>query len=245
MVGCHCFSFFGRLQHLLWKTVGTNGVFSFICLSGQCWICRGRVRFVYWNVKYYLFCRNLCQSQREKNKKKSLPLGFSFSCSTIYNIFACLHFCLADTRMLSVFAWFSFHLMFLWLLPNLRAYKSKVNAHTFSVFVFFPLSRSFFEMDTSPCLLKSDGWREWHIQGIIKLHFRLSKENVSSRLNPVLSIVATGIYTQSDSNNWGWGGRFNCSTQCFAWGLLVFISLSEHGRMRPVCSVWNVQFSLI
>lgn len=34
----------------------------------------GMGRFVYWNVKYYLFCRKLCQSQREM----CLPVGFSF-----------------------------------------------------------------------------------------------------------------------------------------------------------------------
>lgn len=73
-----------------------NQLFSFIRFFGQCWICGGMGRFVYWNVKYYLFCRKLCQAQRET----CLPVGFFLSCSTIYNIFACLHFCLTDIRML-------------------------------------------------------------------------------------------------------------------------------------------------
>lgn len=34
----------------------------------------GMGRFVYWNVKYYLFCRKLCRSQRET----CLPVDFSF-----------------------------------------------------------------------------------------------------------------------------------------------------------------------
>lgn len=91
----------------------------------------GMGRFVYWNVKYYLFCRKLCPSQREM----WLPVGFSL---LFYKITFCMSSLLFDCYLngLSVclvlvvnLLWQ--HLMFLLLLPNHLSYTSKVNAHSF------------------------------------------------------------------------------------------------------------------
>lgn len=93
---------------------------------------RGMGRFVYWNVKYYLFCRKLCQSQRET----CLSVGFSL---LFYKITLCMSSLLFDCYLnalsvclVCVVNLFWQHLLFLLLLPNHLSYKSKVNAHLFS-----------------------------------------------------------------------------------------------------------------
>lgn len=126
----------------------------------------GMGRFVYWNVKYYLFCRKLCQSQREM----WLPVGFSL---LFYKITFCMSSLLFDCYLngLSVclvlvvnLLWQ--HLMFLLLLPNHLSYTSKVNAHSF----FSPLSILFLLMITSfSVFVSSSSWQsKWHIQRIHK-----------------------------------------------------------------------------
>lgn len=116
----------------------------------------GMGRFVYWNVKYYLFCRKLCQSQRET----CLPVGFFFL------VLQSITFCMSSV----LFDWYSNalsvclvlvvnllrqHLMFLLLLPNHLAYNSKVNAHSFFhwVLLFLLMVTGFC------CLLLSSSWQ--------------------------------------------------------------------------------------
>lgn len=150
----------------------------------------GMGRFVYWNVKYYLFCRKLCQSQREM----WLPVGFSL---LFYKITFCMSSLLFDCYLngLSVclvlvvnLLWQ--HLMFLLLLPNHLSYTSKVNAHSF----FSPLSICFYwwlQVFLSLCRLllgrandtfreSTNGWiviekSDYLTQTWLKCHFWLSK----------------------------------------------------------------------
>lgn len=140
----------------------------------------GMGRFVYWNVKYYLFCRKIVPV----SKGNVSPSWFFFL--VLQSITFCMSsLLLTDTRMLLVFAWFLLltcldnNLMFLLLLPTHLAYKSKVNAHTFLFFFFFSLTALIFiGGDKFSCLLS-------YLPQQSKLHIlEFLKKTSRSKLGP-------------------------------------------------------------
>lgn len=83
---------FGKKKSTLKKLdCGSNKSFGFICLCER-WIYGEMGWFVYWNVKYYLFCRKLCQSQRET----WLPVVVFFLLSLFCKIAFCMSSLLFD-----------------------------------------------------------------------------------------------------------------------------------------------------